>query len=173
MAEPEPGRPRDQHGRPIYHWDECPPAHAGLAVWRNHVTAELPTSKGGYVGGHPGGPCQGGWVESGDWWLHCAECRPQYLTAEPMSSSRYTTDVMATWGLPPFGPEIDQVLRDLGYVDQLEGRMRRMVVPVAGVMQGTDSYSLASPLTQLFTAARMSIIDWHRLEYTRRVADQG
>lgn len=162
-------RARDKHGRPVYHWDECPPADAGLAVWRNKVTSELPLTKGEYVGGHPGGPCLGGWIESGDWWLHCAECRPQHALAEPMSSHRYDTMQIASWGISPISDDATAVLRDLGYVDQLEGRLRSMRSPTIG----GEEITLDQPLAELLYGARHLIITWHSLRVARQHASGG
>jgi len=77
-------RERDEHGRPQYAAHEVPPIAVGLAVWQGNVTAAFPPYPGNQVAGcHPTDParkpyatCTHGWVRSGDWWLHCADCHP-------------------------------------------------------------------------------------------------
>ncbi len=67
-------RRRDKFGRAFYDDNEVPPATEPFAHWRGLVT-------------HPDAvhtpptilhdtQCSGGWVRSGDWWLHCGRCRP-------------------------------------------------------------------------------------------------
>lgn len=69
-------RPRDEHGRPIYRSSETPPANEPFALWHGRVThpdavATLQPDKHRTA-------CMGGWIESGDWWLHCGVCRPDH-----------------------------------------------------------------------------------------------
>jgi hypothetical protein len=68
-------RRRDKYGRRVYEWNETPPASVGLVVWRNKVTTDWPPTPSNSIGAHWHSPCQGGWMESGDWWLHCWVCR--------------------------------------------------------------------------------------------------
>lgn len=76
-------RPRDEHGRILWQANERPEVGSGLGLWRGRVvTPEAPyagNSTRGHVrrvGPQTIDPCVDGWVESGDWWLHCAACRP-------------------------------------------------------------------------------------------------
>ncbi len=76
-----PDRQRDQYGRPIYRHNEVPPVSDTFAVWRGLTVMPGPANRSNSVGGcHPKPPkrpyatCTSGWVRSGDWWLHCADC---------------------------------------------------------------------------------------------------
>lgn len=72
-------RERDQYGRATYAYNEIPPATEHYAFWRKRLTS-------GYDAGDPGAThtpsrnhellCVGGWIPSGEWWLHCGVCRP-------------------------------------------------------------------------------------------------
>ena len=76
-------RTADEHGREFYTRGEVPPVDAGLAMWMGNVTADYPPNPANQVSGcHPGdgrkpyAECFRGWVRSGRWWLHCADCHP-------------------------------------------------------------------------------------------------
>lgn len=72
-------RPRDEYDRAIYADHEVPPIDVGWAVWRGNVTMPDPPNPGNTTTMHRDGAgrdtCVGGWVRSGDWWLHCGFCR--------------------------------------------------------------------------------------------------
>jgi hypothetical protein len=62
-------RPVDAYGRLSYRDSEIPPQDARYAYWRGRLThpdAVATTSP------HK---CIGGWVASGEWWLHCGHCQ--------------------------------------------------------------------------------------------------
>ncbi len=83
--------------RAIYAYNEVPPVDVGLAVWRGKVTTDGPPCPANSVGGHPNGPCLAGWIESGDWWLHCGECRP-YVACEHDHAPHFAPRTsMTTW----------------------------------------------------------------------------
>lgn len=86
--EPEPllaitERPRDEHGRAIYRDNETPPADEAFAKWRGRLTHPTAVCNHGDARrAHNNSPhqpfhCYGGWLPSGDWWLHCPICRPE------------------------------------------------------------------------------------------------
>lgn len=86
----------DQYGRAIFTDGEVPPVDAGLAVWLGNVTAEYPPNPGNQVSdchpptvgrARPYATCFHGWVRSGHWWLHCADCHP---APEPRCSEHPT-----------------------------------------------------------------------------------
>ena len=66
-------RPRDEYGRAYYAPNEVPPEAEQFAHWRGlrthprAVTTPLPDRHDRM--------CMGGWVASGEWWLHCGRCR--------------------------------------------------------------------------------------------------
>ena len=71
----------DEYGRPVYPVGDVPPAdNQKIAVWRDRVVATGPSYSGNSVSGchaeRPYAPCVEGWVPSGAWWLHCADCHP-------------------------------------------------------------------------------------------------
>ena len=74
-------RATDQYARPLYADNEIPPVDAGFSVWMGNVTKDYPPNPGNQVSGcHSGrrfaATCFHGWVRSGSWWLHCADCHP-------------------------------------------------------------------------------------------------
>lgn len=62
-------RPRDEYGRAWFAPNEVP--DEGLAHWKGlltHPTAvHIPPDHR---------VCDHGWIESGEWWLHCGTCNP-------------------------------------------------------------------------------------------------
>lgn len=72
-------RPTDEYDRPLYLDHETPPPLAAFAIWRGNVCAPDPGNPGRTVTpvhSRRDLKCIGGWVRSGDWWLHCGDCRP-------------------------------------------------------------------------------------------------
>lgn len=65
-------RPRDEYGRAYYAQNEVPPADEAFAHWLGKLTH--PSAVVTNLGHRH--KCIGGWVESGEWWLHCGVCRP-------------------------------------------------------------------------------------------------
>lgn len=65
----------DQYNRPIYTDNEIPPADQGFAVWRGRITH--PDAVATLLMKEHRVACVGGWIESGNWWLHCGVCRPE------------------------------------------------------------------------------------------------
>jgi hypothetical protein len=74
----------DKHGRAIYGEWETPPIDAYFAQWMGATVAGEAPYPGNQIGGchptdgrRPYATCiRGGWVRSGAWWLHCADCHP-------------------------------------------------------------------------------------------------
>lgn len=66
-------RPRDEYGRAFYAPNETPPATEKFAHWQGRLThpsaIHTPTEHAhDFI-------CSGGWIPSGEWWLHCGRCR--------------------------------------------------------------------------------------------------
>lgn len=86
MADPIKAYPIDEYDRTLYPDNVIPPADAGFAQWRGRTCAPDPGNPGRTVTPLPDGhhrvrethryACVGGWIASGDWWLHCGRCRP-------------------------------------------------------------------------------------------------
>lgn len=66
------GRRRDEYGRAFYADREVPPATERFAHWRGRLThpdaVTTPHRDHDRI-------CVGGWIPSGEWWLHCGRCR--------------------------------------------------------------------------------------------------
>lgn len=80
-VEPE-GRRRDEHGRAFYADREIPPADEHFAHWQDRLTRpDAFCNKGDARRAHDSPlsmlRCVGGWIPSGNWWLHCPICRPE------------------------------------------------------------------------------------------------
>lgn len=71
-------RERDEYGRASYGNNEIPPTTERFAFWRGKMTSGYEPGRGSSVSvsetDHPR-LCVGGWIESGEWWLHCSRCR--------------------------------------------------------------------------------------------------
>ncbi|WP_280245712.1 hypothetical protein [Nocardia abscessus] len=72
------GRTCDQYGRPIYAAHEIPPEAEAFAVWRGRLTHSGAVTSPA-AGTEHQRMCVGGWIASGEWWLHCGHCRPHLL----------------------------------------------------------------------------------------------
>jgi len=74
-------RPTDEFGRAVYDSWECPPADAHYALWRGALTHPSAVHTPPTYGINPAyshdALCRGGWIGSGEWWLHCGRCRPE------------------------------------------------------------------------------------------------
>lgn len=76
-------RPRDEHGRAYFAPNETPPADEQFAHWQGRLTHPSARCNGGACAEAHANPerhpfrCYGGWIPSGEWWLHCSICRPE------------------------------------------------------------------------------------------------
>ena len=76
-------RRRDEYGRAFYALNEVPPATEHFAHWRGrltHPSAWTTVAASPRYFGHTETHdrlCVGGWIPSGEWWLHCGACRPE------------------------------------------------------------------------------------------------
>jgi hypothetical protein len=68
-------RPRDEYGRAWYAPNETPPATEHFAHWKGRLTH--PSATHTPLHANHARMCKGGWIASGDWWLHCGICRPK------------------------------------------------------------------------------------------------
>jgi len=81
-------RPRDEHGRAYFAPNEVPPADEPFAHWQGRLThpsafCNKADARQAHANqGAAGFRCIGGWIPSGDWWLHCPICRTAALTQE-------------------------------------------------------------------------------------------
>lgn len=72
-------RKRDEYGRAFYGDREIPPATERYARWRGKLTSGYEPSPGSGTTlpeAEHARLCVGGWIPSGEWWLHCLRCRP-------------------------------------------------------------------------------------------------
>lgn len=79
--------PVDEYRRALIPSDHVPPADIGWAVWRGRVTKPDPPDASNSTTMHDERQCVGGWVPSGDWWLHCGRCRPYALSSHRQNSA--------------------------------------------------------------------------------------
>lgn len=118
-------RRRDEYNRAFFADREVPPADEAFAHWRGRLTHPGAfCNRGDARRAHekPGGGlcCVGGWIPSGNWWLHCPVCRPQQeddvapeerLSAERLDLIRQAMTLRATLG----PPATDAPLRRAGH----------------------------------------------------------
>lgn len=76
-------RRRDEYGRAFYADHEVPPSDERFAHWRGRLThpeaiCNQVDAKHAHANHQDVGfRCIGGWIPSGDWWLHCPICRTE------------------------------------------------------------------------------------------------
>jgi hypothetical protein len=76
-------RPRDEHGRAWFAPNEVPPAEERFAHWQGRLTHPSAfCNRGDARKAHEASAplslrCVGGWIPSGNWWLHCPVCREE------------------------------------------------------------------------------------------------
>lgn len=98
-------RDRDEYGRAVFAHSEIPPATEHFAHWRGKLTSGYEPGRGSTVTPRQDEHarlCVGGWIPSGEWWLHCGVCRrsvplPEDTSARPENESRVSA--------PPTEPE--------------------------------------------------------------------
>jgi hypothetical protein len=74
MTTPKPDtRRRDEDGRAFYAFHEVPPADERFAHWRGRLTHPSAVHTPSKDWHHRA--CVGGWIASGEWYLHCGICR--------------------------------------------------------------------------------------------------
>lgn len=75
------GRPRDEYGRAHFAPNETPPQTEQYAHWRGKLTHPTAVTTTLNPDDHIR-ICRGGWIESGEWWLHCGRCRAERGVSE-------------------------------------------------------------------------------------------